>query len=46
MRGVPCVQVGEVLSEKRLVVRGVADRKVVDLKVEDLREAWRKPLGW
>ena len=46
MKGVPCVQVGEVLSEKRLVVRGVEDLKVVDLQVEDLREAWQKPLGW
>jgi len=41
LSGLPCVQVGRTVPEKRLRIRGSAGSILVDLPVEDLREAFR-----
>lgn len=46
LAGVPCVRVGQVTSEGRLVIRGAAGEVRVDSDLQELKEAWRKPLDW
>jgi phosphoribosylformylglycinamidine synthase len=46
LAGLPCLRVGEVVAEGRLVVSGRAGTPVIDESVGDLKEAWQKPLRW
>ncbi|MHC4605442.1 MAG: AIR synthase-related protein, partial [Planctomycetota bacterium] len=47
MKGLPCAQVGEVMREKRLRITGRDGRKkVIDLTLDRMREAWKRPLAW
>ncbi|MBI2899339.1 MAG: phosphoribosylformylglycinamidine synthase subunit PurL [Planctomycetes bacterium] len=46
LAGVACAAVGEVLHDKRLVVKGRSGKVVVDEKIADLHESWKKPMRW
>jgi phosphoribosylformylglycinamidine synthase II len=46
LAGVPCVRVGDVGGEARLVIRGRHGGVIVDESLHDLKEAWQKPLLW
>ncbi|MGH7342949.1 MAG: AIR synthase-related protein [Candidatus Rokuibacteriota bacterium] len=39
-------QIGEVVAEPRLVVRGQRNDRVIDESIADLKEAWQRPLRW
>lgn len=41
--GVPFGVIGRVKKEKRLIVRGLKNRVIVDLDLDELREAWKSP---
>jgi phosphoribosylformylglycinamidine synthase len=45
MTGHICAPIGRVTDTGRLVVRGVRETNIVDLTIENLREAWRRPFG-
>jgi phosphoribosylformylglycinamidine (FGAM) synthase-like enzyme len=44
MAGTAFARVGRVTEEKRLVVRGLAGAVVIDVTLDDVREAWQRPL--
>ena len=44
--GVPCQHVGKVTSGERLVIRNAAGEVRVDSDLQELKEAWQKPLDW
>jgi len=46
MKNVAFARVGEVTDAGRLVVRGLAGRKVIDEDVGGLKKAWKTPLAW
>ncbi len=44
MAGTVCARVGRVTEERRLVVRGLSGKVVIDCALNDMWEAWRRPL--
>jgi len=44
--GLPFAAVGEVLHDKRVVLRGRSGRSIVDEKIADLKESWQKTMRW
>lgn len=44
MRGVPFACVGVVIDTRRLRIRGLKDRTVVNEDIYELKEAWKRPL--
>jgi phosphoribosylformylglycinamidine synthase len=46
MREVPCERVGQTTREPRLRIAGQAGEWVVWAALNDLKEAWQKPLRW
>jgi phosphoribosylformylglycinamidine synthase subunit PurSL len=44
MAGTACARVGRVTEQRRLVVRGLSGGVVIDLSLDDICEAWRRPL--
>ncbi len=46
LKGVVFAKVGVVTDAARLVVTGLAGKKVVDEDVLELKSAWQKPLAW
>ncbi len=38
--------IGRVTDDARLVIHGLAGAKVVDLPIDELKEAWQRPLRW
>jgi phosphoribosylformylglycinamidine synthase len=46
MLNLPFGQVGRVTAEKTLVVKTGDGRAVVELDIETLRQAWKRPLQW
>jgi phosphoribosylformylglycinamidine synthase II len=45
MRGKNCIQIGKVIKQQNLVVKGLNGKTVVDAPLETLRKAWKKPLN-
>ena len=43
--GLPVAKIGHVISEPRLIVRGLQKTVIIDLNVQDLKKAWQKPFG-
>jgi len=46
MKGVKFGLIGEVSGEKYLRVCGVGGKKIIDAGIDELKEAWQKPLRW
>jgi phosphoribosylformylglycinamidine synthase len=46
MLNTPFGQVGEVISDKKLVVCDKSQKTVIDADVESLKNAWQQPLKW
>jgi phosphoribosylformylglycinamidine synthase len=43
---IPFAQIGKVTSRKRLVITGLKNSTIIDEDIDDLKEAWKKPLSW
>lgn len=43
--GMPAAEIGRVIPEPRLLVRGLQQNTIIDLSVPDLKKAWQKPFG-
>ncbi|MBC8477253.1 MAG: hypothetical protein H8D49_02805, partial [Dehalococcoidia bacterium] len=46
MAGCPLAMIGRVSSETRLEVIGRRGASVVSISIDELKEAWQKPLRW
>jgi len=46
MLNIPFGQVGEVIKDRRLLIRDKNQTVVVDAKLDALKDAWQKPLSW
>ncbi|NQT05832.1 MAG: phosphoribosylformylglycinamidine synthase subunit PurL [Dehalococcoidia bacterium] len=46
MAGCPLAMIGRVSSETRLEVHGRKGASVVSISIDELKEAWQKPLRW
>ncbi len=46
MLGTAFGQVGQVIKDKRLMVKDGSSRTVIDASIDDLKNAWQKPLKW
>ena len=46
LKGLPRSQLGRTMPEKRFVCVGLSGGNVIDESLEDLRQAWLKPLDW
>jgi phosphoribosylformylglycinamidine synthase len=46
MLNLPFGQIGKVTTEKKLVVKTDPGRKVIELGLDALKDAWQKPLDW
>ncbi|MDP2911956.1 MAG: phosphoribosylformylglycinamidine synthase subunit PurL [Candidatus Omnitrophota bacterium] len=46
MKGAETGLIGEVTSQKSFIVYGLENKKIIDIKIEKLKEAWQKPLRW
>jgi phosphoribosylformylglycinamidine synthase len=44
MKGIPIGLIGEVSGKKYLRVYGVGGKKIIDIGIDKLKEAWQKPL--
>jgi len=46
MLGTAFGQVGQVIKDKHLIVKDDSGRTVIDASIDDLKNAWQKPLKW
>ena len=46
MLNLPFGQIGEVIETRKLLIRDVQQKTVVDADLEMLKQAWQKPLAW
>jgi phosphoribosylformylglycinamidine synthase len=46
MLNLPFGQIGEVTEEKKLTVRDIKGRAVIDADIAGLKDAWKSPLAW
>ncbi|MDP2922002.1 MAG: phosphoribosylformylglycinamidine synthase subunit PurL [Candidatus Omnitrophota bacterium] len=46
MKGVSMGMIGRVTGKKDLVIYGLNGEKVIDAGIDELKEAWQKPLRW
>ncbi len=46
MHGISLAHIGQVAKSEMLEIYGLGDRKVVDVTLAALKEAWQKPLRW
>jgi len=46
MKGVPAGLIGETSCKKSLIIRGARGNKIIDIRLDKLKEAWQKPLRW
>lgn len=46
--GVPCAEIGEVTAGERLTIAGCLanEAPIVDVSIQDLKQAWQAPLRW
>jgi phosphoribosylformylglycinamidine synthase len=46
MKGIPLGLIGEVSSKKDFKIYGHSGKKIIDIGIDKLKEAWQKPLRW
>ncbi|OGN99464.1 MAG: phosphoribosylformylglycinamidine synthase II [Chloroflexi bacterium RBG_13_51_18] len=46
MAGTACAEVGRVTKDKKMVVKGRNSKAVLTASIDELKEAWQKPLRW
>jgi len=46
MKGVPIGPIGCVLNKKDFRVYGLDNKKVIDVSIDKLKDAWQRPLRW
>jgi len=46
MLNVPFGQLGEVIEDKKLLIRDTQQKTVIEAELDILKEAWKKPLAW
>jgi phosphoribosylformylglycinamidine synthase II len=46
MKGVSFAAIGEVMNDQALQIFGRNGRKIIDVGIDELKEAWRRPLRW
>jgi phosphoribosylformylglycinamidine synthase II len=46
LSGVTFAEIGRVLNDKKLEVRGIKGRIILTADISELKEAWQKPLRW
>ena len=46
MEGAEIGLLGEVTSQKSFIVYDFENKKIIDINIEKLKEAWQKPLRW
>jgi len=46
MLGAAFGQIGKVTENKNLVIKDIAGKTVIDIAIDDLKNAWQKPLKW
>jgi hypothetical protein len=46
MLGVAFGQIGKVIENKNLVIKDSLGKTVVDIAIDNLKNAWQKPLKW
>ena len=46
MLGVPFGRIGKVIEDKKLVIKDSLGKTVIDAAIDDLKNAWQKPLKW
>jgi phosphoribosylformylglycinamidine synthase len=46
MAGTPFALIGQVINEPRLDVYGQKGNSVISISINELKEAWQKPLRW
>jgi len=46
MAGTPFALIGQITNEPRFEVYGRKDNTVVSISIDELKEAWQKPLRW
>jgi phosphoribosylformylglycinamidine synthase len=46
MKGVACARIGNVVKSPSFRVKGLGGDIVLDEPIDDLKEAWQKPLRW
>jgi hypothetical protein len=44
MNGCVSTNIGEVIPEQTLLVYGLKEKRVIDVSLEKLRQAWKTPL--
>ena len=46
MKGVPIGLIGYVSAKKDLSIRAAGGKKIIDIGIDELKDAWQKPLRW
>jgi len=46
MKGISMGLIGRVTGKKGLVIYGINGKKIIDADIDELKEAWQKPLRW
>jgi len=46
LKGTPFALIGRVSNETRLEIHGRKGASVVSISIDELKEAWQKPLRW
>jgi phosphoribosylformylglycinamidine synthase subunit PurSL len=46
LSGLPCVEVGVVNDGDQCIIVGASGRTLIESLIEELRQAWKKPLAW
>jgi phosphoribosylformylglycinamidine synthase len=46
LAGVDCAEIGRVMNDNKLEVRGRGGKIVLSADIAELKEAWQKPLRW
>jgi phosphoribosylformylglycinamidine synthase len=46
MLNLPFGQIGKVIEEKELIIKGEDGKKVIETGIDSLKQAWQKPLNW
>lgn len=46
MLNIPFGQVGEVIEDKKLLIRDSKQRTVIEAQLDELKKAWQQPLAW
>jgi phosphoribosylformylglycinamidine synthase len=46
MLNLPFGQIGKIVEEKTLIIKAEDGKKVIEVDIDSLKEAWQKPLDW